>query len=292
MRNRKSRNAAALTNPSDAKTPTATHKPTALTPVEQAIVIKQQGRQARSPAPALRLQVIGAREVILPAHHNAGAGWLLLMNALGTANPTFVQELIQQLAGIAFAGAVTGKLDDDKMARVNAALSCVEGIAPRDETEAMLAAQMTAIHYATMRAARKLAAATEIPEQEVASNMVSKLARTYAAQVEALKKYRSAGEQVIRVQHQHVTVHEGGQAIVGNVEGRKGGSYVETAEQPHVPAVASSDTMRSEDPQRKLLQGSGDAERALPAARREIARPTKGQQERSQARKIHRRRNR
>jgi hypothetical protein len=44
---------------------------------------------------------------------------------------------------------------------------------------------------------------------------LNKLARTFAAQVEALKKYRSAGEQTIRVQH--VTVNDGGQAIVGNV---------------------------------------------------------------------------
>jgi hypothetical protein len=33
--------------------------------------------------------------------------------------------------------------------------------------------------------------------------------------VEALKRYRSAGEQTVRVEH--VTVNEGGQAIVGNV---------------------------------------------------------------------------
>jgi hypothetical protein len=35
------------------------------------------------------------------------------------------------------------------------------------------------------------------------------------AQVEALKKYRTAGEQTIKVQH--VTVNDGSQAIVGNV---------------------------------------------------------------------------
>ena len=36
-----------------------------------------------------------------------------------------------------------------------------------------------------------------------------------AAQVEALKRYRSRGDQTVRVEH--VTVNEGGQAIVGNV---------------------------------------------------------------------------
>ena len=51
--------------------------------------------------------------------------------------------------------------------------------------------------------------------------MLNKLGRTFAAQVEALKKYRSSGEQNIKVQH--VTVNEGGQAIVGNVQAGGGG---------------------------------------------------------------------
>ena len=45
--------------------------------------------------------------------------------------------------------------------------------------------------------------------------MLNKLARTFASQVEALKKYRPAGEQTIKVQH--VTVNDGGQAVVGTV---------------------------------------------------------------------------
>jgi hypothetical protein len=49
-----------------------------------------------------------------------------------------------------------------------------------------------------------------------------KLGRTFAAQVEALKRYRSRGDQTVRVEH--VTVNEGGQAIVGNVAHRGGGN--------------------------------------------------------------------
>ena len=68
---------------------------------------------------------------------------------------------------------------------------------------------------ATMVAARRLSQVETIPQQDSASSMLNKLARTFAAQVEALKRYRSAGEQTIKVQH--VTVNEGGQAIVGNL---------------------------------------------------------------------------
>jgi hypothetical protein len=41
------------------------------------------------------------------------------------------------------------------------------------------------------------------------------IARTFATQMEALKRYRTGGEQKVTVQH--VSVSEGGQAIVGNV---------------------------------------------------------------------------
>ena len=66
-----------------------------------------------------------------------------------------------------------------------------------------------------MTFARRLAHVENIPQQDSASNAFNKLARTFAAQVEALKRYRSGGEQKMTVQHVHVA--EGGQAIVGNV---------------------------------------------------------------------------
>jgi hypothetical protein len=49
----------------------------------------------------------------------------------------------------------------------------------------------------------------------VVQNLFYKLARTFAAQIETLKRYRSSGEQKVTVEH--VTVNTGGQAIVGNV---------------------------------------------------------------------------
>jgi hypothetical protein len=50
----------------------------------------------------------------------------------------------------------------------------------------------------------------------------NKLARTFAAQVEALRKHRTGGEQQVTVQH--VNVSDGGQAIVGKVQhGGSGG---------------------------------------------------------------------
>jgi Tfp pilus assembly protein PilE len=78
---------------------------------------------------------------------------------------------------------------------------------------------MAAAHMAAMRMARQLAAAEMIPQQDAAERAFNKLARTYAGQMDTLKRYRSKGEQKMTVQH--VTVKDGGQAVVGDV--RAGG---------------------------------------------------------------------
>ena len=43
----------------------------------------------------------------------------------------------------------------------------------------------------------------------------NKLTRTYAAQMEALNRYRGKGQQKMTVEHVHI--NSGGQAIIGNV---------------------------------------------------------------------------
>ena len=63
-----------------------------------------------------------------------------------------------------------------------------------------------------------------------ASNAMAKLARTFAAQVEALKRYRSTGQTVTV---QHVNVAHGGQAIVGHVSTHGEGPYQKRTIQPH-----------------------------------------------------------
>ncbi len=89
---------------------------------------------------------------------------------------------------------------------------------------------MAAVHSATMTFARRLNHVENIPQQDSAERAFNKLARTFTAQVEALKRYRSAGDQTVRVEH--VTVNEGGQAIVGNVATGGRGSAQKTEATP------------------------------------------------------------
>ena len=137
-----------------------------------------------------------------------------LMETLGSADANFQNGMIFQLAN---AGSNSGALDERSL---NFMLSMVNGVKPQDEVEAMLAAQMAAVHNATMSSARRLNQADNIMQADSAERALNKLARTFTTQIEALKRYRTGGEQKVTVQH--VNVHEGGQAIVGNVQGGGG----------------------------------------------------------------------
>jgi hypothetical protein len=95
-------------------------------------------------------------------------------------------------------------------------IAAVAELQPRDAIERMLAVQMAATHVATIRSARWLANSENIPQVQSHYTGFNKLARTFATQVEALRKHRSGGKQTVIVQH--VNVEDGGQAIVGNVE--------------------------------------------------------------------------
>jgi len=78
--------------------------------------------------------------------------------------------------------------------------------------------QMVNVHNLAMEFSRR----SMFDEQSVEGverniNRVTKLMRTFTAQAECLNRYRTGGKQTIQVKH--VNVNEGGQAIVGNVQG-------------------------------------------------------------------------
>jgi hypothetical protein len=130
----------------------------------------------------------------------------------------------------------------------------------RDQVEAMLAAQMAAVHMASMKFARRVSHVETIQQQDSASNAFNKLARTFAAQMSALKEYRSKGEQKMTVQHVHVA--DGGQAIVGNVNAPTEGvgARKKTEVQPHALAYAPGVEMpRQIEAEREAVPIAGGA---------------------------------
>jgi hypothetical protein len=99
-----------------------------------------------------------------------------------------------------------------------ASLSLLAGVSPNDEFEGMLAAQLLASHNAAMECYRRAMIAEQTFEGRKENlNQANKLSGTHATLLEALNRHRGKGQQKVTVEHVHV--REGGQAIVGNVEG-------------------------------------------------------------------------
>ena len=132
-------------------------------------------------------------------------------------NTNLIEGLVGQIAKLGSPGQI---IDEEAS---NFALGFIDSMNPRDTAEALLLAQMAVVHQATMVMARRLNHTNNILQQDSAERALNKLGRTFVAQMEALKRYRSKVQQTVRVER--VTVQEGGQAIVGNVA--KGGEYDE-----------------------------------------------------------------
>jgi hypothetical protein len=156
-------------------------------------------------APGVNVNRSNGRVGIEFQHPEQLVGKILLMDAIGTKDLDFLYGVLR---GLLNAG-------DEKGETLNFMLAIIKGVEPKDQTEALIASQMAAVHLAMMSYAGRLAQADTIQQQESAERAFNRLARTFAVQVEALKRYRTNGEQRIVVQH--VTVNSGGQAIVANV---------------------------------------------------------------------------
>ena len=122
-----------------------------------------------------------AKTLIKIEGQTASIDFELAKTAFGSANNDFIEGLALQLVNTSS----KGKSADEKATAF--AASIVSGIQPRDEIEALLAAQMAAVHNATMVFARRLAHVETIQQQDSAERAFNKLARTFASQVEALK---------------------------------------------------------------------------------------------------------
>ncbi len=108
------------------------------------------------------------------------------------------------------------KLDDAEVKTKNLMTSILTG----NGLETMLAAQMVTTHSLQMKAATYAKHQTNAKFITPYVNMVTKLSNTFIQQTQLLMKLQGKGEQKVTVEH--VNVHEGGQAIVGNVINNQG----------------------------------------------------------------------
>jgi hypothetical protein len=166
--------------------------------------------------------------------------------------------------------------------QVDATLAALAGIAPRDELEGMMAAQLIAAHAAVMECYRLAILSDQTPEgRREYLNQANKLSRTWAILLDALNRHRGKGQQKVTVEDVHV--HSGGRAVVGLVETAGGrrpgvGGRARLEEYPDAKRIAHAPepSLWSPDSARDAVPIARDGKRPMPNARRRLARRTQG----------------
>ena len=163
---------------------------------------------------ATRLKEVTATSArVCPPPGDDRLWWYRLKRALGTCSDDFVNTSLIQLQSAT-------RLPNHGIceAALNGALALIEAVGPRDEVEGALALQMAASHAAAMAVIGKLC---DAPGQErraaTLGTVAARLMKTYALQVETLRRLRHGSSQTVRVEHVHVAA--GGQAMVGMIHG-------------------------------------------------------------------------
>lgn len=173
----------------------------------------------------------------------------------GSTSVDFANFLASQVMGVPIA-------DDPAQLehRARAAAAAMQGIAPRDEIEGILAAQIVATHNAGMECLGSGKESRYLSQSVAHYNLGNKLLRTCALLVETLNRHRGRGKQEIRVEH--VNVAAGGQAVVGviNQAERRPNEVRNEAAEPMLIAHRAEEPMRCSDPRRgavPVLAGYG-----------------------------------
>jgi hypothetical protein len=172
----------------------------------------------RVPAPRVRLAKAAcglAIEPIIAESEDLDEFRGRFVGAFGTTEQIIAEALFQQLLN-ALHPDPKKPLD---AATANLVLALLHRIGPRDEIEAMLAAEMIVAHITSMDAARR---ALHV-EQTAAGRatylgLARKLMALYAIQMDALNRHRGKAT-VQKVIVEKVYVAPGGQAVVGAISG-------------------------------------------------------------------------
>ena len=131
------------------------------------------------------------------------------INAFGTKDIDVANRLMSSLAFVLGNG--NQPTDND----LNFAIAYLQDFNPKDSIEAMLAIQMLGTTIKSTNCIGKANLSNQTFEGETENiNRTTKLNRTFIAQMDALKRYRSQGSQKITVEH--INVNEGGKAVIGS----------------------------------------------------------------------------
>jgi hypothetical protein len=137
--------------------------------------------------------------------------------AMGASSATYAQRSLVQIFNATYAiKNETSHID------ANALMETMLSLNPQDEIEGMLCSRLLVLQDHAMEYMKRAKnnGDTEIIDANI--NRATKLMRLYNETLQALHKHRRKGDdQRVVVQHQHITVNDGGQAVgVANTGGQ------------------------------------------------------------------------
>jgi hypothetical protein len=140
-----------------------------------------------------------------------GCDWQRLLETFAVADMAAAEWLMQSLLATEDSSAAKGDVKPS-----NGLLALIHALEPRDAAETMLCCQMALTHAQTMDCHRRARMPGQTFEgRDINLRHAERFTRIYAQQLDALNKHRGKGQQKVTVEH--VTVNEGGQAVVGSV---------------------------------------------------------------------------
>jgi hypothetical protein len=182
----------------------------------------------------------------------------------------------------------SGLADEDRNRLMFVAVKGLQAFKPADEIEGMIAAQAMAAHHASMECSRR--AMLHDQPFEAAQGFrkaAANASRTFVELLSALDRKRgTGGQQKVTVEHVHV--HSGANAVVGNIAAPAiggGGDAGKSQGEPRTsPSRLAHDAslgavlppLRSENPEREVVPVARDEELSVPDARRKQHRANGG----------------
>jgi hypothetical protein len=171
----------------------------------------------RPASPGIVVEPHGKDGVRYESPHRDWEAWeLSLADAFGTRSPSAIYTFLNHLCELAPSQwSEKGQRWKPSELELNFSLNFINGIRPKNEAEAALAAQMVAVHFMTMRVAgHNLSHRGWIDPKDAA--VAGKLARTFTMQCEAMAKMKGkSSRQRITVrkfaqhEHRHIHLHQG-----------------------------------------------------------------------------------
>ena len=223
-----------------------------------------------------RLGKLGRRgDVILAPKAELQAHKAAFREVFGeTLSDEFVDEMLTRLE----TALAPGPWDVLEAGTLNAAIALIASVKPQTELEALLAVQIAATGFASLKFLQLGQRHLEDAYIEVYGGYGTRLLRLQLELIQALDKHRRGrrdNKQTVEVRHVHI--HPGGQGVVGIINSLKDGGSSESQQNAQQIAHAPQPAMRSPNAEPELVPSAGDAERPMPDARGDVPGSTEGE---------------